>query len=86
MDDFKTVKENAWSLRPGETRGKLLYVEQTKYGTFRYYYDESDGTYWYQSEGTEKFHNDMKNKEKERKKCLGRSGDGLRMNSKRESA
>ena len=86
MDDFKTVKANAWSLPPGETRGELIFVEHTKFGTFKYYHNKTDGTYWYQSEGTEKFQNEMKNKEKERKKCLGRLGDGMRMNSKRESA
>ena len=70
MEDFETVKQNAWSLPPGETRGKLVFVEEGKYGTFKYYHDKTDGTYWYQSEGTEKFHKEMKEKEKERKRCL----------------
>ncbi len=81
MDDFKTVKANAWSLPPGETRGELIFVEQTKFGTFKYYHDKTDGTYWYQSEGTEKFHKEMKEKEKERKKCLRESRSCLRRES-----
>ena len=68
MADFETIKKNAWSLRPGESRGVLVNVEKTKYGTFKYYYDETDGTYWYSSEGTEQFHKEMK--EKEKKRCL----------------
>lgn len=73
MEEFKTVKQNAWSLPPGETRGELVFVEEGKYGIFKYYHDRTDGTYWYQSEGTEKFHREMKEKEKERKRCLRRS-------------
>lgn len=82
MEDFNYIKANAWSLRPGETRGKLVYVEKTKYGTFKYYYDESDGSYWYESEGTERFHKEIKESEKERKKCLR----NLKENLKRDSA
>ena len=52
MEEFKTVKQNAWSLPPGETRGELVFVEEGKYGIFQYYHDRTDGTYWYQSEGT----------------------------------
>lgn len=69
MDDFKTVKEHAWSLPPGETRGVLVHVEETKYGKFFYYLDKTDGTYWYQSERTEKFNKEMKQKGKERRRC-----------------
>lgn len=69
MDDFKTIKEQAWSLPPGEIRGALIHVEETKYGKFFYYFDKTDGTYWYQSEGTEKFDKEMKRKGKERRRC-----------------
>ena len=82
MEDFAYIKANAWSLRPGETRGKLAEVEKTKYGINRYYYDESDNSYWYASERTEKFHEEMKEKEKERKRCSRELKSGL----KRESA
>lgn len=82
MEDFSYVKAHAWSLRPGETRGKLVCVEKTKYGTFKYYHDESDDSYWYESEVTERFHKELKDKEKERKRCLRESENGL----KRESA
>lgn len=82
MKDFAYIKANAWSLRPGETRGKLVEIETTKYGTFKYYYDESDESYWYSSERTEKIHKEMKESERERKKCLR----NLKENSKRESA
>ena len=77
MEDFAYIKANAWSLRPGEIRGKLVAVEKTKYGTNRYYYDESDNSYWYASEGTEKFHKEMKEKEKERKRCSRESKSGF---------
>ena len=55
MDDFKTVKEHAMSLPPGEdpTGMKLIHVEQGKYGTFKYYQDAT-GEYYYQSSRTEK--------------------------------
>lgn len=82
MEDFETIKANAWSLPPGETRGVLVHVEQGKYGTFKYYYEESTRTYWYQSSGTEGFDRWMKEKEKERKECLRNSRNA----SKRDSA
>lgn len=82
MDDFKAVKANAWSLPPGETRGKLVHVEETKWGKFYYYHEESTGEYWYQSEITEKFHRELKRKEKERRECSRR----LKNESKRDSA
>ena len=81
MKDFAYVKANAWSLRPGETRGKLVCVEKTKYGTFKYYYDESDDSYWYESERTEKFHREMKEREKEKKRCSRESKNGFRRES-----
>lgn len=68
MEDFKTVKEQAWSLPPGKIRGALIHVEETKYGKFFYYFDKTDGTYWYQSERTEAFNKEMK-KRKERRRC-----------------
>ena len=77
MEDFSYIKANAWSLRPGETRGKLVCVEKTKYGTFKYYYDESDNSYWYESEVTERFHREIKEKEKERKRCSKESRSGF---------
>ena len=64
MNDLKSIKAKAWSLPPGETRGELVGIEQTKYGTFKYYYDKSDESYWYQSESTERFHKEMKENEK----------------------
>ena len=73
MEDFKAIKEHAWSLPPGETRGVLVHVEETKYGKFYYYFDKTDGTYWYQSEKTEKFDRWIKEQGKERKKCLRNS-------------
>lgn len=69
MEDFKVIKERARSLSPGETRGALIQVEETKYGKFYYYFDKNDGSYWYQSESTEKFDKEMKNKGKERRRC-----------------
>ena len=72
MIDFKMIKEHAWSLPPGETRGELIHVEETKYGIFKYYHDKTDGSYWYQSDRTENFHKYMKEKEKERKLCSRR--------------
>ena len=69
MEAFKTIKEQAWSLQPGEIRGVLVHVEETKYGKFFYYFDKTDGTYWYQSERTEKFNKEMKQKGKERRRC-----------------
>ena len=81
MNDFEMIKKSAWSLPPGETRGELVYVEESKYGTFKYYHDKTDGTYWYQSENTEKFHKEMKDKEKERRACLRRSENELKKNS-----
>ena len=86
MDDFKTVKANAWSLPPGETRGELIFVEHTKFGTFKYYHDKTDGTYWYQSESTERFHKEMREKEKERKQCSRRLRDGLKEDLHQDSA
>ena len=77
MKDFNYVKEHEWSLRPGETRGKLIHVERTKYGTFKYYHDESDNTYWYESEVTERFHRELKEREKEAKRCLRESKSGF---------
>lgn len=75
MDDFKAVKENAWSLSPNEEASgmALIFVEETSYGTFKYYKDLQTGEYRYQSAGTEKFNREMKEKEKERKACLRRS-------------
>ena len=78
MEDFEYIKANAWSFRPGETSGKLVCVEKTKYGTFKYYYDETDGTYWYESEVTERFHRELKEKEKEAKRCSRESKSGFR--------
>ena len=86
MEDFSYIKANAWSLRPGETRGKLVCVEKTKYGTFKYYYDESDNSYWYESEVTERFNREIKEKEKERKQCSRRLRDGLREDLHQDSA
>lgn len=70
MEDFKAVKEKARSLVPGESRGKLIHVEQTEYGSYQYFYDETDKTYWYQSDSTEKFEKEMQERRKERRKCL----------------
>ena len=81
MNDLKSIKAKAWSLPPGETRGELVGIEQTKYSTFKYYYDKSDESYWYQSESTERFHKEMKENEKERKLCLRESGKLLKRNS-----
>lgn len=71
MDDFKTVKEHAWSLPPGEEPSgmELIHVEEGKYGTFKYYKDSATGEYYYQSSGTEKFQKWITEKGKERKKC-----------------
>lgn len=70
MDDFKTIKEHAMSLPPGEdpTGMKLIHVEQGKYGTFKYYQDVT-GEYYYQSARTERFHKWITEKGKERKRC-----------------
>ena len=78
MDDFKTIKINARSLPPGESRGTLVHVEQGRYGTFKYYYDKTDETYWYQSSGTEAFEKWIKEREKERKRCLRNSKNELK--------
>ena len=78
MEDFKTIKEHAWSLPPGETRGVLVHVEETKWGKFYYYYDKNDDTYWYQSERTERFDQEMKQKRRERKQCLRDSKSELK--------
>lgn len=67
MEDFNAIKEKARSLVPGESRGKLIHVEQTKYGCYQYYYDEIDKSYWYQSDSTEKFEKEMQEKRKERR-------------------
>lgn len=83
MDDFKTVKANAWSLAPNEDDSgmALIFVEETEHGTFKYYKDQQTGEYRYQSSGTEKFNSEMKEREKERKACLRRSGNELKKNS-----
>ena len=62
MYDFETVKANAWSLAPSEEPYgmALIFVKETEYGTFKYYKDEQTGEYRYQSSGTEKFNNEMK--------------------------
>lgn len=87
MDDFETVKKKAWSLPSGEdSRGELIYVEETKYGTFRYYYEASTGEYWYQSSGTETFNKWMKEREKERKECLRKSRNGSKMSHRQSCA
>ena len=86
MDDFKTIKENAWSLLPGETRGELINVEETQWGKFWYYFDKTDGTYWYQSQAVEDFDREMKQREKERKECSRRLKNGLREKLQKESA
>ena len=77
MDDFKTVKANAWSLAPNEEPSgmALIHVEESEYGTFKYYKDMQTGEYRYQSSGTEKFHRELKQKDKERKACLRRLRD-----------
>ena len=69
MDDFKTIKEHAWSLAPNEDISglKLIFVEETKHGTFKYFEDANTGEYRYQSSGTEEFHKWIKEREKERK-------------------
>lgn len=70
MEDFATVKANAWSLPPGEepTGMTLLFVEETAYGTFRYYHDKTSGEYRYTSSRTDAFHRQMQEQEKERRK------------------
>ena len=83
MDDFKTVKQNAWSLAPNEDASglELIFVEKTKYGTFKYYKDATTGEYRYQSQRTEEFHKWIKEKEKERKECLKKSRNELKRDS-----
>lgn len=83
MDDFKTVKENAWSLPPGEEPAgmQLIHVEKSKYGTFKYYLDSKTGEYRYQSSRTEEFHKWITKKGKERKECLRRSRNELKKDS-----
>ena len=75
MEDFKTVKENAWSLPPGTVpmEMELLYVEENKLGTFKYYKDKDTGEYWYSSSVTDAFDGWIKGREKERRQCLKES-------------
>lgn len=69
MEDFKTVKENAWSLPPGTdpTGMELLYVEEGKHATFKYYLDKNTGEYRYTSSVTDGFQKWMEEKTKERR-------------------
>lgn len=75
MEDFKKVKENARSLHPGTvpTEMELLYVEESRYGTFKYYRDRETGEYWYSSSVTDAFDGWIKGREKERRQCLKES-------------
>ena len=72
MEDFATIKAKAWSLPPGtDPQGlKLRHVEEKQGETFRYYEDEKTGEYWYSSSVTDRFDKWIKERGKERKKCL----------------
>lgn len=75
MEAFETVKKEAWSLPPGTLPSgvDLIYVEETRYGTFKYYLEKETGKYFYQSEETEKFNKELMEKVKEKKRCLRES-------------
>lgn len=75
MKDLKEIKENARSLRPEESKGKLVHAEVTPNEVF-YYFADTEGNYWYQTEGTMKFEAEMKMRRKERKGML-RKRNGL---------
>lgn len=70
MKDLKEIKEKAWSLRPDEYTGKLIHAEMTPHDVI-YYYEDKEGNYWYQTEGTIKFEAEMRQRRKERRGMLG---------------
>lgn len=64
--NVKEMKAKARSFRPDEYWGKLIYVEYTEHDVF-YYYEDHDGNYWFQTEGTIKFEAEIKQRVRERK-------------------